>query len=260
MSGYCALRAKYCCIIGVWGAAEVCIESGIIAEETYRRSSGHTGAAKTFQNSYIPEETTTMPIQLPDLPFEPGALEPHMSGRTLEFHHGKHHQAYVTKYNELVKGTPYDDMPLEEVIREVASDPAKKAIFNNGAQAWNHTFFWECLRPGGGGKPGRALAEKIDSDLGGMDKFAEAFKTAAVGQFGSGWAWLVLEKGKLKITTTANADTPLVHGQSPLFTVDVWEHAYYLDYQNRRPDFVAAMLASVADWDFVEMNLRNASS
>ena len=200
-----------------------------------------------------------MAIQLPALAFEPTALEPHMSARTLEFHHGKHHKAYVDKYNELTKGTPYDCRPVEDVIREIASDSAKAAIFNNGAQAWNHSFFWECLKPGGGGKPGRALAAKIDSDLGGMDKFADAFKTAAVARFGSGWAWLVLENGKLKITTTANADTPFVHGQIPLFTVDVWEHAYYLDYQNRRPDFVAAMLANVADWDFVEGNLENAA-
>jgi Fe-Mn family superoxide dismutase len=162
-----------------------------------------------------------MAIQLPPLAFEPGALEPYMSAKTLSFHHGKHHAAYVAKYNELVKGTSYNDKPLEDVIRETAADKSKAAFFNNGAQAWNHTFFWDCLKPAGGGTPGRALAAKIDADLGGMDKFVEAFKAAAVGQFGSGWAWLVLDKGKLKITTTANADTPIVHGQVPLFTVDV---------------------------------------
>ena len=200
-----------------------------------------------------------MAIQLPPLPFEPSALEPHMSANTLSFHHGKHHKAYVDKYNELTQGTPYEKKPLEDVIRETAADASKSAIFNNGAQAWNHAFFWECLKPGGGGKPGPALAAKIDADLGGLDKFVAEFKAAAVGRFGSGWAWLVLDGGKLRITTTANADTPIAHGQVPLFTVDVWEHAYYLDYQNRRPDFVAAVLASLANWDFAEANLRAAS-
>ena len=200
-----------------------------------------------------------MAIQLPALPFEPGALEPHMSSRTLEFHHGKHHAAYVAKYNELTKGTALESKRLEDAVRETASDPSRAALFNNGAQAWNHAFFWECLKPGGGGKPGPALAAKIDADLGGLDKFVAEFKAAAVGRFGSGWAWLVLDGGKLRITTTANADTPIAHGQVPLFTVDVWEHAYYLDYQNRRPDFVTAVLASLANWDFAEANLRAAS-
>jgi len=202
-----------------------------------------------------------MAIQLPPLPFEPSALEPHMSANTLSFHHGKHHKAYVDKYNELTQGTPYEKKPLEDVIRETAADASKSAIFNNGAQAWNHAFFWNCLKPGGGGKPGGELARKIESDLGGMDKFVTDFKAAAVGRFGSGWAWLVLDHGKLKISTTPNAETPIAkEGLVPIFTVDVWEHAYYLDYQNKRPDFVAAMLASVANWDFAEHNLEQAAA
>ena len=144
------------------------------------------------------------------------------------------------------------------MIAETAKDPTKTGIFNNAAQVWNHTFFWNSLAPKGGGKPSGKIAAKIDSDLGGYDKFVEAFKGAATTQFGSGWAWLVLDKGKLAVTKTANADTPLVHGQSALLTIDVWEHAYYLDYQNRRPDFVQAFLDHLVNWSFAEANLAKA--
>ena len=195
-----------------------------------------------------------MAIELAPLPFDAKALEPHMSANTLSFHHGKHHASYVTNYNNLTKDTPYATKPLEAVIAEVAKDASKVAIFNNGAQIWNHTFFWNSLKPAGGGKPGAKLLAKIESDLGGQAKFAEAFKTAATGQFGSGWAWLVLDKGKLAVVKTANADTPMVHGQTPLLTCDVWEHAYYLDFQNRRPDFVQAFWDSLVDWDFAAAN------
>jgi len=201
-----------------------------------------------------------MPLELAPLPYDIKALEPHISANTLSFHHGKHHQAYVTNYNNLTKDTPYAGRALEEVISEIAGDSAKVGLFNNGAQVWNHTFFWHSLAPHGGGAPKGELAAKIDADFGGFDKFTAEFKTAATTQFGSGWAWLVLDGGKLKVEKTANADTPLVHGRTPLFTVDVWEHAYYLDYQNRRPDFVAVVLEKLANWDFVAANLAKAKN
>ena len=200
-----------------------------------------------------------MPITLPPLPFDAKALEPHMSAATLDLHHGKHHAAYVAKYNELTKDTPYANKPLEAVIAELVGNPAKAAIFNNGAQAWNHTFFWNSLAPKGGGKPSGKLSAKIDSDLGGHDKFVAAFKAAATGQFGSGWAWLVLDKGKLAVIPTGNADTPIAHAMTPLIACDVWEHAYYLDYQNRRPDFVQAFLDHLLNWKFAERNLDMAA-
>ena len=199
-----------------------------------------------------------MTIQLPDLPYDIKALEPHISANTLTFHHGKHHAAYVTNYNNLVKDSPLAGKDLVDVIKEVAGDQSKAGVFNNGAQVWNHTFFWNSMTPNGGGKPSGELASKIDADLGGYDKFAADFKTAATTQFGSGWAWLVLDGDKLAISKTANADTPLAHGKTPLFTVDVWEHAYYLDYQNRRPDFVAVVLEKLVNWDFVAQNLAKA--
>ena len=201
-----------------------------------------------------------MAIELPPLPFDAKALEPHISANTLGFHHGKHHAAYVTNYNNLTKDTPYAGRPLEEVLAEIRGDASKVGIFNNGAQIWNHSFFWNCLKPGGGGKPTGAVAGRIDSDFGGYDKFVEAFKTAAVTQFGSGWAWLALDKskGRLTVTKTPNADMPQGQGLTPLLTVDVWEHAYYLDYQNRRPDFVQAVIDHLLNWDFANRNLAAA--
>jgi superoxide dismutase, Fe-Mn family len=197
-----------------------------------------------------------MAFELPPLPYATSALEPHISARTLEFHHGKHHAAYVANLNNLTKDSDLASKPLEEVIKIAAADlPAKQGIFNNAAQVWNHTFFWNCMKKGGGGKPGAKLLARIESDLGGFDKFKEDFKNAGVTQFGSGWAWLVLDGGKLKITKTANADLPLAHGQKALLTVDVWEHAYYLDYQNRRPDFIQTVIDSLINWEFVEANL-----
>lgn len=197
-----------------------------------------------------------MAFELPPLPYDKSALEPHISARTLEFHHGKHHAAYVTNLNGLIKDTDLANKPLEDIILAAAKDlPAKQGIFNNAAQVWNHTFFWKCMKHGGGGKPSGKILAKIDSDLGGFDKFIEDFRSAATTQFGSGWAWLVLDGGTLKITKTGNADLPLAHGQTALLTVDVWEHAYYLDYQNRRIDFVQAFIDHLIDWDFVEKNL-----
>lgn len=197
-----------------------------------------------------------MALTLPDLPYAKNALEPHISANTLEFHHGKHHKAYVDNGNKLLAGTGMENMDAEEIIRKVAGDSAKTAIFNNVGQAWNHSFFWKCLKPGGGGKPTGQIAQKIDSDLGGYAKFAEEFKNAGVTQFGSGWAWLVLKDGKLAVMKTANADTPVAHGIKPLLTVDVWEHAYYLDYQNRRPDFIQAVIDHLINWDFVNSCLK----
>ena len=199
-----------------------------------------------------------MAFELPTLPWAADALEPYYSAHTLSFHHSKHHNAYVTKLNGLVDGTPLANKSLEQIIKAVASVPAMGGVFNNAAQVWNHTFFWNCMKPGGGGVPTGALADKIAADFGGFDKFAEAFKAEAAGRFGSGWAWLVLDGGMLKVTSTANADTPLAHGLTPLLTIDVWEHAYYLDYQNRRPDFIQTFLDKLVNWDFVAENLAKA--
>jgi Fe-Mn family superoxide dismutase len=199
-----------------------------------------------------------MAFELPPLPYAKNALEPHMSAQTFDFHHGKHHQAYVTNLNGLVKDTPMASQTLEQIIKATAKDDAKAGIFNNAAQVWNHTFFWNCMKPNGGGAPAGAVAEKIEASFGGLDKFKEQFKQAAVTQFGSGWAWLVSDGGQLKITKTANAVNPMAQGQTALLTCDVWEHAYYLDYQNRRPDFVQTFLDMLVNWEFVAANLAKA--
>ena len=196
-----------------------------------------------------------MAFELPALPYPMNALEPHTSAKTLDFHHGKHHQAYVTNLNNLVKDSPMASQSLEQLIKTSYKDDSKIGIFNNAAQVWNHTFFWNCMKPAGGGAPTGNVAAAIDRDLGGLAKFKDDFKAAAVGQFGSGWAWLVVDGGKLKITRTANAVNPLAEGQTALLTCDVWEHAYYLDFQNRRPDFVQAFLDHLVNWDFVAQNL-----
>ena len=199
-----------------------------------------------------------MAYKLPDLPYPYNALEPCISKSTLEFHHYKHHAAYVNNYNNAVKGTEHDSMDLEAVIKAVAKVESKVGVFNNAAQAWNHTFYWSCMKPGGGGTPTGALADKIKADLGGFDKFVEAFKSAGATQFGSGWAWLVLDKGTLKVTKTGNAGNPMTSGQTPLLTMDVWEHAYYLDYQNRRPDYINDFVGKLINWEFVAKNLAAA--
>jgi Fe-Mn family superoxide dismutase len=193
-----------------------------------------------------------MAFELPSLPYSQDALEPHVSANTLSFHHGKHHAAYVNKLNELIKGAGKD---LEEIIRSTANDPSKVGIFNNAAQVWNHTFFWHCMSPKGGGAPSGVLADKIKSTFGSLESFKDQFKDAAITQFGSGWAWLIQDGSNLQITKTANAVNPLSQGQKAIFTIDVWEHAYYLDYQNRRPDFVQAVLDNLINWEFVANNL-----
>ncbi|MGY4560486.1 superoxide dismutase [Thermostichus sp. MS-CIW-32] len=199
-----------------------------------------------------------MAFELPALPYPADALKPYMSAETFSYHHGKHHAAYVANLNKLIEGTDLANKSLEEIIKATFGDPNKAGIFNNAAQVWNHTFFWESMKPGGGGAPTGPIADKINADFGGYDKFAEAFKTAAATQFGSGWAWLVLEDGTLKVTKTPNAENPLVYGQTPLLTLDVWEHAYYLDYQNRRPDFINAYLEHLVNWDAANARLAAA--
>jgi Fe-Mn family superoxide dismutase len=199
-----------------------------------------------------------MAHNLPSLPYALDALEPHISRNTLEFHHGKHHAGYVNNLNNLVSGTDLEAKSLEETISAVAGDASKAGVFNNAAQVWNHSFYWQCLAPSGGGQPSGALLDKICADFGSFDAFKEAFKTAGATQFGSGWAWLVLDNGSLKVTKTANADLPLAHGQKALLTMDVWEHAYYLDYQNRRPDYISTFLDKLVNWEFVAANLAAA--
>ena len=192
-----------------------------------------------------------MAITLPELPFEKNSLAPHISEKTLDFHYGKHHNAYVVNVNKLIEGSDMSGQDLETIIRKTAKDPARAGIFNNAAQVWNHSFYWQCMKPGGGGTPSGAIAGKIDSDFGSFDKFADQLKDAGTTQFGSGWAWLVMKEGHLEIMKTSNADTPVAHGLTPLLTVDVWEHAYYLDYQNRRPDYLATFIQHLINWDFV---------
>jgi superoxide dismutase, Fe-Mn family len=194
-----------------------------------------------------------MAFELPPLPWPEDALEPVTSARTISFHYGKHHRAYVDNLNKLVAGTDLENRSLEEVIGAVAGDPAKMGVFNNAAQVWNHSFFWQSMKPGGGGAPSGALAAGIDAAFGGLPAFVEQFKAAAVGRFGSGWAWLIDDAGALKIVATANAEMP-VPPLKPLLTCDVWEHAYYLDFQNRRPDFVQAFYDSLVNWDFAARN------
>ncbi|MDF1614425.1 superoxide dismutase [Desulfurivibrio dismutans] len=196
-----------------------------------------------------------MSLLLPDLPYALNALEPHLSARTLEFHHGKHHRAYVDNGNKLLADSELKDRTMEEIMGQTAGDASRAGIFNNVAQVWNHSFYWQCLKPGGGGPATGKIAELISQDLGGFDKFVEEFKNAGATQFGSGWAWLVLADGKLKVTKTPNAENPLTQGMKPLLTMDVWEHAYYLDYQNRRPDYIATFLEHLVNWDFVNANL-----
>ena len=196
-----------------------------------------------------------MAFTLPDLPYALDALEPHYSATTLSFHHGKHHQAYITKTNELIAGTDLDGKTVEEVVA-AAKAKGDGLLFNQSAQIWNHTFFWNSMKPGGGGKPSGPIAEKIDAAFGSYEDFVAAFKAKAVGNFGSGWTWLCAKGDGLEIVNTDDADTPLAHdGLTPLLTVDVWEHAYYLDYQNRRPDYVQTFFDHLANWDFANANL-----
>jgi Fe-Mn family superoxide dismutase len=194
-----------------------------------------------------------MSFALPDLPYAHDALEPHMSKSTFEFHHDKHHQKYVDTLNDLIKGTDNEGKSLEDIIKS-----SEGKLFNQAAQVWNHTFFWNSMTPNGGGKPTGAVAEAIDRDFGSYDKFAEEFSSVAAGEFGSGWAWLVADDaGKLSVISTHDADTPLAHGKKAIITLDVWEHAYYLDYQNKRPDYIKTFLDKLVNWDFANENLAS---
>ncbi len=197
-----------------------------------------------------------MALTLPELPFAKDALEPHMSANTLGFHHDKHHNAYVINYNKLVDGTDLAGKELVEVLKLVEKDASKAGIFNNGAQVWNHTFFWNSLKPNGGGVPTGKLGELIARDFGSYEKFREAFVAAATTQFGSGWAWLVSVNGKLEVRKSGNAATPVTEaGVKPLLVLDVWEHAYYLDHQNLRPRYIQTFLDKLANWEFASGNL-----
>jgi Fe-Mn family superoxide dismutase len=197
-------------------------------------------------------------ITQPPLPYKEDALEPYISKRTIEFHYGKHHKAYVDKTNELAGAAGLGSLSLEEIIKKTAGSAGQTPIFNNAAQAWNHNFYWKSMQPGAR-KPDARLTAMIDASFGGYENLLKELQNAAVTQFGSGWAWLVLDRDKLKVTNTSNADNPLVHGQAPLLTIDVWEHAYYLDYQNRRPDYVKAITENLLNWEFAASNLPKGS-
>ena len=196
------------------------------------------------------------PIVLSPLPYAENALEPVITAKTLSFHYGKHHKGYVDNLNKLIAGTEYSVLTLEKIITSTAGKPEKTAIFNNAAQTWNHTFYWNSLTPNGGGEPPAALKKKIEAAFGSVEACKKELASAAVSQFGSGWAWLVLDGGVLKVVKTANADIPMTMGFTPLLTIDVWEHAYYLDYQNRRVDYANAVLDKLINWEFA---LQNAS-
>lgn len=197
-----------------------------------------------------------MAISLPVLPYEMDALEPTISARTLSYHHGKHHQGYVNKTNARIEGTALDDLSLEDLIRD-ARVKADIALLNNAAQSWNHSFLWQSMSPNGGGEPSGRIKELVEEEFGSVERFQEEFKKAATSQFGSGWTWLVLDNGKLRILNTSNADSPVATHMEPLLTLDVWEHAYYLDHQNDRGAYVTAFLNDLINWDFAAANLKN---
>jgi superoxide dismutase, Fe-Mn family len=199
-----------------------------------------------------------MAFELPDLPYDYEALAPYMSAKTLHLHHDKHHQAYVTNLNNLIEGTEFAGKSLEDIVTGSYGDAAKQGIFNNAGQHWNHNLFWRIMKKGGGGTPGGELAKRIDDAFGSFDAFKEQFKTAGVTQFGSGWAWLAVQGDQLKVVKTPNGENPLVSGMRPLLGVDVWEHAYYVDYENRRPEYLAAFLNNLVNWDEVEAELHKA--
>ncbi|MCG6920191.1 MAG: superoxide dismutase [Acidobacteria bacterium] len=195
-----------------------------------------------------------MKIELPPLPYGDGDLAPHISANTISFHYGKHHKTYVDKATDMVKGTEFADASLEDIVKATFGKADKKGLFNNASQAWNHSFYWKSLAPKGGAPSGKLL-DKIKTDFGELAKLKDELSKAAVTQFGSGWAWLVLDGGKLKVEQTANADSPLATGKTPLLTIDVWEHAYYLDHQNKRPAYVTAVIDNLINWEFAAENL-----
>ena len=233
------------------------IANGLTRREFVRASLMGT-AALAFSSAGFPtvvSAQTQGPFKLPPLPYAEDALSPVISARTISFHYGKHHRAYVDNLNGLVKNTPYEKMSLEEVVKASAAAPGQATIFNNAAQVWNHTFYWYGMKPGGGGKPTGEIGRRIEKDFGGYENFRKELVGAALGQFGSGWAWLATDGKSLKVVKTPNAENLITQGLKPLLTIDVWEHAYYLDYQNRRKDFVEASLDKLVNWAFAEKNL-----
>ena len=196
-----------------------------------------------------------MAFELPSLPYANDALAPYMSSETLDFHHGKHHQTYVTNLNNLVKDSDMQDASLEDIVVKSSKDSSMAGIFNNAGQHWNHILFWQCMKPNGGGAMPSELENRINSDFGSVDQFKEAFIQAGPTQFGSGWAWLAIDNGKLVVTKSANASNPLVDGMKPILGCDVWEHSYYIDYRNKRPDYLKAFLDSLVNWEFVASQL-----
>jgi Fe-Mn family superoxide dismutase len=233
------------------GAVGVVAAGGILASRTAQAQSAAPATAPAAAPAAAPAGNHVLPA----LPYAENALDPIISARTVSFHYGKHHAGYVTKLNDLLKGTDLVSLSLEELIKKTAGDASRSAIFNNAAQIWNHTFYWNSLKPAGGGAPQGKLKELVDKSFGGWDKCREALAAAATGQFGSGWAWLVLSGDKLEVVKTPNAETPLTSAKKPLLTIDVWEHAYYLDYQNKRADYVSGVLDKLLNWDFASRNL-----
>jgi Fe-Mn family superoxide dismutase len=220
-------------------------------------AAGAVGGAASVAGAQASAPTTgARMIELPPLPWGESDLAPHISQETISFHYGKHHKAYVDNTNRMIAGSELAAASLEDIVKATAGKPDKKVLFNNAAQVWNHTFYWKSLHPKGGGQPTGTLLSMIQSDFGDFAKFKEEVAKAAVTQFGSGWAWLVLEAGKLKVEQTPNAETPLTNpAKKPLLTIDVWEHAYYVDYRNRRPDYVTAVLDKLISWEFAAANL-----
>ena len=196
-----------------------------------------------------------MSFELPSLPYANDALAPYMSAETLDFHHGKHHQTYVTNLNNLLKDNDLQSASLEDIVVKSSKDTSMAGIFNNAGQHWNHILFWQCMKPNGGGSIPSELEARLNSDFGSVDQFKEAFIQAGTTQFGSGWAWLAIDNGKLVVTKSANASNPLVDGMKPILGCDVWEHSYYIDYRNKRPDYLKAFLDSLVNWEFVASQL-----
>ena len=222
---------------------------------TFLTASAAAAASLVVGGLLRPTQADAAPYSMPPLPYPENALEPVISARTIGFHYGKHHRGYMTNLNKLIAGTPYADVPLKEIILSTAGKADKTALFNNAAQFWNHSFYWQSLTPKGGGEPPAALRQKMTEAFGSVDACKKALAETTVSQFASGWGWLVVDQGRLKVIKTGNADVPFTKGMTPLLTIDVWEHAYYLDYQNRRADYVAAVLDHLINWEFALQNM-----
>jgi Fe-Mn family superoxide dismutase len=234
-------------------------QSMILNRRQFLTRMGVAGTAASLgirgSNAYFSAPQATSGVSLPPLPYPQSALAPVISENTFSFHYGKHHLAYVNNTLKMIAGTGLEKATLEEIVKRTAGQPDKIGLFNNAAQVFNHNFYWLSMKPGGGGEPKGKIAERIAQSFGSYQKFAEEFSNAAATQFGSGWAWLVQNGGKLQVIKTSNADTPITTSAVPLITIDVWEHAYYLDYQNRRADYIKAFLEKLLNWDFAEKNL-----